>query len=154
MTRLLPCFLLLLFIASFQALKPLPAFLSKGGIVFRLLAGPDIEGVQLYDVFHLGRRIPTKALIRRNQQAKWGAPISKVIVAFDGVATGTQNLCERMAEQSVRIRNVCGYRALAPTPEARGWARVSIGTSEQNTAFLSALEHALADERAEIVSES
>ena len=64
------------------------------------------------------------------------------------------DLCERMAEQSVRIRNVCGYRALAPTPEARGWARVSIGTPEQNTAFLSALEHALADERAEIVSES
>lgn len=67
------------------------------------------------------------------------------------------DLCERMAEQSVRIRNVCGFRALASTPEARGWARVSIGTPEQNTAFLSALEHALAnerDERAEIVSES
>ena len=62
------------------------------------------------------------------------------------------DLCEKMAGQSVRIRDVCGYQALGPTSEARGWARVSIGTPAQNTAFLAALEHALADERAEIVS--
>ncbi len=63
-------------------------------------------------------------------------------------------LCARMAAQSVRIRNVCGYTALAPSPMAQGWARVSIGTPEQNTAFLAALEHALADESAKIVAES
>ncbi len=64
------------------------------------------------------------------------------------------DLCDRMAKESIRIRNVCGYKALAPSSEARGWVRVSIGTAEQNDAFLVALDHALTEVRAEIVSPS
>lgn len=63
------------------------------------------------------------------------------------------DLCEKMAGQSIRIRNVTAYRALAPSHDERGWVRVSIGTPEQNTAFLAALDMVLAETPAGIPSD-
>ena len=49
-----------------------------------------------------------------------------------------------LAGAGVNVRDVTGYPELAPTPEAPGWLRASVGTPEENEAFLTALRGALA----------
>jgi histidinol-phosphate aminotransferase len=49
-----------------------------------------------------------------------------------------------LAARGINVRDVTGYPALAPTPEAPGWLRASVGTPAENDAFLAALAETLA----------
>lgn len=52
-----------------------------------------------------------------------------------------------MQREGVRIRNVSGYPALAGGDDGRfstGWVRVSVGTPDENSTFLAALDRVLA----------
>ncbi|OZC01764.1 histidinol-phosphate transaminase [Rubricoccus marinus] len=52
---------------------------------------------------------------------------------------------ETLAARGVNIRDVTGYPDLAPRDGTPGWLRVSIGTPEENDAFLASLESVIRD---------
>lgn len=51
-----------------------------------------------------------------------------------------QPLVATLADLGIRIRDVSGYKQLAAGEGREGWSRVSIGTPEENNAFLASLE--------------
>jgi histidinol-phosphate aminotransferase len=48
-----------------------------------------------------------------------------------------------LAQRGVRVRSMSPYRALGPDSPGMGWVRVSVGSPDENRAFMTALAEAL-----------